>query len=88
MRVKVWNGDQSQYLGLGTYGEDVTVYFIRMPDGSIRSAHNAELPPPPESIPPGARVLEVPGNPKIKLDSGDTVYGCQVWWGEAKDESN
>lgn len=21
------------------------------------------------------------GNPKLKLDSGDVVYGCESWWG-------
>lgn len=21
------------------------------------------------------------GNPRIKLDSGETVYGCETWWG-------
>jgi hypothetical protein len=21
------------------------------------------------------------GNPKIQLDSGETVYGCECWWG-------
>lgn len=22
-------------------------------------------------------------NPTIKLDTGETVYGCEVWWGSA-----
>lgn len=23
-------------------------------------------------------------NPRIKLDNGDVVYGCECWWGEEK----
>lgn len=80
MRVKVWNGDHTEYLGEGEYVGDVTVYIIQMPDGNIQSVKNAEEKPPPEMIPPGAFLRESPDNPKIVLDSGDVVYGCQVWW--------
>lgn len=80
-RVKVWNGDQSQFLGEGEYVGDVPVYFIRMPDDTLRSLHNAEEPPPKEFLEEtGGKLVKMPRNPKIKLDSGDTVYGCQVWW--------
>ena len=79
-RVKVWNGDQSEYLGEGDYVDDVNVYFIRLEDGSIQSNHNAEIEPEPYQIPPGADIIKAGKNPKIVLDSGDTVYGCQVWW--------
>jgi hypothetical protein len=24
-------------------------------------------------------------NPKLKLDSGETVWGCECWWGPEKD---
>lgn len=24
-------------------------------------------------------------NPRIKLDNGDIVYGCECWWGEEKE---
>lgn len=71
---------------LGRYVGDVTVYFIAMPDGSLRSNHNAEEPPPENIIPKGTRVVKSESNPKIILDSGDTVYGCQVWWSPVDDD--
>jgi len=30
----------------------------------------------------GAVVKKSPANPKIVLDSGQVVYGCQVWWSQ------
>jgi hypothetical protein len=84
MRVKVWSGDQSEYLGLGTYLDDVTVYFIAMPDGSLRSCPKAGERPTPEQIAEtGGSLIESEENPKIVLDSGEVVYGCQVWWNPA-----
>ena len=81
VRVKVWNGDKSEYLGEGDYNEDVTVYFIGMPDGSIRSMPNAEEEPPFWEVPEGGKVMKTDGNPKIILDKdSNVVYGCQVWW--------
>ena len=80
MRVDVWNGDQSKHRGEGEYNEDVPVYFMLMPDGSLRSMANAEEKPDEALVPEGAQVLEMPANPKIVLDSGEVVYGCQVWW--------
>lgn len=80
-RVRVSNGDRSKDLGLGTYVGDVPVYFIVMPDGSLQSRTNAEEPPSGPEVPAGAQVVKSPDNPKIILDSGETVYGCQVWWG-------
>lgn len=80
MRVKVWNGDQSQFLGFGDYVGKVTVYACHMPDGSLRSSSNAEEPIPEDQIPEGGFQTELPDNPKIILDDGRVVYGCQVWW--------
>jgi hypothetical protein len=79
-RVRVWNGDKSEFLGEGNYVGDVSVYFFRMPDGSLQSLKNAEIEPSEDLVPEGAVVVESDGNPKIVLDSGQTVYGCQVWW--------
>ena len=80
MRVKVWNGDHSEYLGEGEYVGDVSVFVIQMPNGSLRSLENAEEMPPRDMIPEGAFVRVSPDNPKIVLDGGGVVYGCQVWW--------
>lgn len=79
-KVKVWNGDQSEYLGEGTYVGEVTVYFVRTDDG-IQSASNAEERPQGVSE---DQIIESPDNPKIVLDNGRTVYGCQVWWKPAE----
>jgi hypothetical protein len=64
--VKVYNGDKSRLLGFGNYTENVPVYVMVMPDGSLRSLGNAEQKPD-----------EVP---KIVMDDGSVKYGCQVWW--------
>jgi len=84
-RVRVWNGDQTQYLGEGKYVGEADVYFIRRPDGSILSNHNAEIEPDPSEVPDDCVVVSSTGNPKIVLDNGDTVYGCQVWWEPVED---
>ena len=74
MRVKVWSGDKSEYLGEGNYVADVTVYFSRNPDGSLSSFSNAEE--KPENV----DFQESKANPKIILDSGETIYGAQCWF--------
>ena len=85
-RVRVWNGDQSEYLGEGTLVGNVKVYFIRMEDGSIKSSHNAEEEPDPNTIPEGATVASMDDNPKIILDNGNVIYGCQCWWDVINEE--
>lgn len=79
-RVEVWDGTGDKSLGDGTYVGDVAVYFIQLKSGDLQSLHNAEEEPAAELVPAGGRVIRRDGNPKIILDSGDTVYGCQVWW--------
>ncbi len=81
-RVDVHSGDGSVHLGEGTYVGDVSVYVIQMPDGNLQSLSNAEQEPDPSDIPPGGYVRVSHNNPKIVLDSGQIVYGCQVWWEE------
>jgi len=84
-RVKVWNGDKSKYLGEGTLVGFVTVYVFRNPDGGISSSTFAEE--EPEGI-PGELIEKIDSNPKIQLDDGRIVYGCQTWWApiEANEE--
>ena len=79
-RVSVFSGDQERSLGDGIYQGDVTVYIWANPDGSISSMTYAEKPPGKENIYPGSRISKIDKNPKILLDSGQVVYGCQVWW--------
>ena len=76
-RVEVWNGNSSKYLGEGTLVGFVSVFYIMNTDGSISSLPGAEL--KPEGIPDNL-IDETTDNPKIVLDSGKVVYGCQVWW--------
>lgn len=78
MRVKVWDGSQKNYLGLGDYTSDVPVYVYMDKNGAIRSCPDAEQ--QPETIPEGCELRVIQDNPRIVLDSGRVVYGCQVWW--------
>lgn len=78
MRVKVYNGDKSRLLGFGNYTDNVPVYVMVMPDGSLRSLGNAEQ--KPDELPEGAMLKKIPNNPKIVMDDGSVKYGCQVWW--------
>lgn len=81
MRVQVWSGDQSEYLGEGTLVGEATVYFLACDDGSLVSMPNPEEEPPAEMVrEKGGEVVRAPNNPKIELDDGRVVYGCQVWW--------
>lgn len=88
MRVDVWNGDQSEYLGKGILVGHVAVYFMvnasEFPPTQIKTMHNPELEPPAHLVPDGWKVIKRDDNPKIILDNGETVYGCQVWWGPEK----
>ncbi len=82
-RVKVWSGDAKTYLGEGELMGEETVYFWHVGD-QILSLPPANLPPPPEIVEhmadEGYELIEMPDNPKILLDMGEVVYGCQVWW--------
>lgn len=85
MRVRVYDGSGEVLLGEGTYEGDVKVWFFAMPDGNLQSLQNAEEEPTPDMIPKDAELVCTDDNPKIRLDDGRVVYGCQVWW-EAIDE--
>lgn len=84
LRVKAVSGDGKTELGLGTYTGDVHVYIFETEDGIV-SLDNAEQEPSQEIIDyivstTGATPLEMYDNPRIILDNGKVVYGCQVWW--------
>lgn len=89
MRVEVWNGSGDCILGEGEYNEDVTVHYFVGPDGVLHSRPDAELEPTPEEIEAateaGWAYFRSPHNPKIVLDDGKVVYGCQVWWKPLED---
>jgi hypothetical protein len=79
-RVRVHSGDGQTRLGDGKYVGEATVWYIRTADGNLLSHGNAEEKPPSHMVPEGGSLVESEGNPKIVLDSGKVVYGCQVWW--------
>lgn len=83
-RVRVWNGDKSECLGEGTLVGFVPVYIVRDPDGGIFSNTLAEE--KPEGI-PDELIVKLDSNPKIVLDSGRVVYGCQTWWSSVEGNS-
>lgn len=84
-RVEVTSGDWSCVLGHGRLlgYTDVWVFQSRQTDRlALREITEYE---PSEAVvrdweSRGARLAHVPSNPKIMLDSGEVVYGCQVWW--------
>jgi hypothetical protein len=85
IRVRVHDGSGEKLLGEGTYVGDVQAYALAMPDGSLQSLPDAEQPPDPKLMPEGAKMLSLGKNPKIVMDDGRVVYGCQVWWQPIED---
>lgn len=88
-KVSVKSGDGKKDLGQGTLIGLVDVWFVEVP-GSLRSAANAEKKPSwwlrRKVAGAGGTVRMEEGNPKIRLDSGEIVYGCQVWWSVIEDD--
>ena len=86
LRVQVWNGDQSEFIGEGELVGTATVFFIAGEDGALYSLENPEE-RPTETILAELKgeLVESADNPKIRLDDGSHVYGCQVWWGPVED---
>ena len=76
-RVGVFDGSGKNFLGHGSLVGFVDVYVIDNEDGSISSNKFAE--DKPVGV-PDDKIRIAKRNPKIILDSGITVYGCQVWW--------
>jgi hypothetical protein len=90
MRVDVWSGDGETNLGQGTlvgYGRVYTWWGL---NGELVSEHDAGKCPGRlrrfwcRMV--GRPVTRTESNPIIVLDSGRTVYGCQVWWTPVSEE--
>lgn len=65
----------------GRWVDNVTVYIIVGPEGVVLSKKLAEKRPTnQEAAEIGGQIEKIDGNPKIILNSGKVVYGCQVWW--------
>lgn len=78
MRVRVKSGDGLRDLGEGMYVGDVEVFAVMNDYGTVFSMADATL--PPQFVPEGCKLINLAENPRIELDSGETVYGCQVYW--------
>ncbi len=84
-RVRVLNGDRTKELGPGTLVGTADVWVFPAKDGSLWTTGDPEQQPTEDMI---AKMLDagcerpelVKSNPRILLDDGNTVYGCQVWW--------
>jgi hypothetical protein len=76
-------GDRVRVIWSGTehHGEVVGVVpvNIALVRGEMISRPNAEEPLKDSDAPADAERLQVHA-PKIRLDGGQVVYGCQVWW--------
>jgi hypothetical protein len=58
----------------------VTVYVVITKKGIV-SLDNAEEKPTEEQLAKvGGVVVSTDNDAKIRLDTGEIVYGCQVWW--------
>lgn len=84
-RVKVLNGDQTAYVGEGEHVANVSVYiFVKRDEMHIETVGNPEEMPTEETVRmmrSKDMVMEhVPANPKMLLDDGRIIYGCQCWW--------
>lgn len=99
MRVHVLSGDMSKDLGFGEMvSEDGVVNVLRvtdkatgqnqivsLPDGSVLhedDLNQLRLHHPNLDIERDT----ITNNPVIKLDTGETVYGCQCWWERVKED--
>jgi hypothetical protein len=82
-RVQVWDGDGKTYLGEGELIGESKTYFWLVGD-HIESLSPADERPPQwlidEMENKGHKLIALPSNPKIQLDNGRIVFGCQVWW--------
>jgi hypothetical protein len=83
-RVNVMSGDSKTDLGQGTLIGYADVYFYQGKHGELISRHDAEWKPGfwfrLWHLITCRPIMKSSMNPVIELDSGQTVYGCQVWW--------
>lgn len=79
-RVKVLEGDGTD-AGEGVFEGLADVWVAITADGDLLSATDATKKP---KVAKGCRVVKFHENPKIRLDSGRVVYGCQVFWTPVK----
>jgi hypothetical protein len=90
VRVKVWSDDKERDLRFGTLEGYVTVFFVKLPGGALIPLPGAEIRPTKTEVaalnPQRGMLVEWPGAPKIRLDSGQVIYGCLVHWAPIQEE--
>lgn len=79
--VRVFSGDGSTCIGKGVLIGYVTVYATRNMDSGLLSSTSIS-----ETTPVGVEYETIENNPKIVMEDGRVVYGCQVWWEPWVDE--
>jgi len=93
MRVEVWNGTGETYLGKGYFVGLVDVYAIHTgPFGYILSEEDPTKEPSEENLKwaeeNGGEYSLIKLNPKLKMDDGRIIYGCQCWWQPIPEEED
>jgi hypothetical protein len=81
-RVVVFDGKGENLVGLGRYVGEARVYIAvrgTRTNPILRTGKNAEIPPILKADEVDCQIISQM-NPKIVLDDGEVVYGCQVWW--------
>ena len=91
VRVKVTDGCGEKSLGLGWFIGEITVYaFWHSNKGMLSTFSDPTQKPTDDEIVSmesnGFQLTELSDNPVIELDTGETVYGSQVWWEEYVDD--
>lgn len=77
MRVAVLSADQETFLGFGEYEGDFDCPKLR--EFFAGAADAMGYPDLAERLRSG----EIPQtSPRIRLDNGKTIWGCECWWGD------
>jgi hypothetical protein len=76
-RVAVISADREKFLGYGVYLGDFDCHALS--EYWANEADRLGLYP---DVAAGYRSGKIQSkNPKIELDSGETIWGCECWWG-------
>ena len=76
--VDIYDAPFGNVVGTGTYQGEVNLHAMVAPETGMLVV--SEEPFAEEATKGMAVLADIIGNPKIKLEDGRVVYGCQVWW--------
>ena len=81
-------GETEESYGEGTIEDLVEVYVAILADGTMISTKTPETTKPSTNVlSKDVKVQKIESH-RIKLDSGEIVYGCQVWWRPLWEDDN